>query len=36
MFNLEREREVDTQRRGLSLSAIFAKPRPVSFYFHSY
>jgi hypothetical protein len=29
MFNLEREREIDEQRRGLSLAAVFARPRPV-------
>ena len=29
MFNLEREKEVDNQRKGLSLSSIFAKPRPI-------
>lgn len=29
MFNQEREREIDAQRRGLSLAAIFPKPRPV-------
>jgi hypothetical protein len=30
MFNVEREREIDAQRRGLSLASLFAKPRPVS------
>jgi hypothetical protein len=29
MFNIEREREIDEQRRGLSLASLFAKPRPV-------
>ena len=30
MFNIEREREVDAQRKGLSLASIFgAKPRPM-------
>lgn len=29
MFNQEREREIEEQRRGLSLAAIFPKPRPV-------
>ena len=29
MFNLEREREIDAQRKGLSLAALFSKPRPV-------
>ena len=31
MFNVEREREIDAQRRGLSLASLFAKPRPVRF-----
>ena len=28
MFNIEREREIDIQRRRLSLASIFDKPRP--------
>ena len=29
MFNLEREREIDAQRKCLALAGLFSKPRPV-------
>ena len=29
MFNEERQREINEQRKGLSLAAVFAKPRPI-------
>jgi hypothetical protein len=29
MLNIERERKIDAQRRGLSLASLFTKPRPI-------